>query len=268
MEDTTLVERFAVGGRPCSVIDLSRPLSNSTSAFEPNPHRIDYVTHEESANEIGKKLGSIGLWRDGRGGAQETVELTTHSGTHIDAPYHYGPTSAGDPARKIDAVPMRWCIGDGVLLDFTHKQRGEGIEADEVEAELERIGYELKPYDIALIRTDASKHFDEPGYTTKQPGLRKSATKLLVEAGVKLIGIDAWGLDRPFDVMVAEARAGDTEQFWESHYFGMEQEYCQIEQLCNFDRIPVSHGFTVFALPIALEAASAAWSRVVAIVEE
>jgi kynurenine formamidase len=271
MEDTTLdqpTERFVFGGRRCRVIDLSRKLSNTGAENEPNPHRIDYVDHETSALAIGAKLDSVGLWKDDRGGAQETVELTTHSGTHVDAPYHYGPLSGGEPARRVDALPLRWCMGNGVLLDFTHKGVGEGIEAADVRSALDAIDYELAPFDIVLIRTDASRGYGEPGYTLRQPGLRRSGTELLVEAGVRMIGIDAWGLDRPFDVMVAEGRAGDTAQFWESHYFGQEQEYAQIEQLANLDQIPVTHGFTVIALPILLDGASAAWSRVVAIVDE
>jgi kynurenine formamidase len=251
-----------------TVIDLSRPLSNQTSSFEPNPHSIEYVDHAESVRRIGPVLGSAGLWRDHRGGASETVTLTTHSGTHVDAPYHYGAESGGVPARTIDQVPLQWCVGPGVLLDFSRKTAGDGISAGDVEAALGRIGHTLRPYEIVLIRTDASKNFDQPGYPNRHAGLRRSATELLVGAGVRTIGIDAWGLDRPFDVMVAESKAGNREQFWESHYFGQECEYSQIEQLCNLDQIPVADGFLVVALPVLIERASAAWSRVIAIVDE
>jgi kynurenine formamidase len=261
-------ERFAFGGRNVRVIDLSRRLTNATSGFEPNPHRITYVDHAESVRQIGARLGSDGLWRDGLGGAAETIELTTHSGTHVDAPYHYGPLSGGSPARRIDQLPLRWFMAPGVLLDFTAKPVGAGIDADDVRAELQRIGHVLSPYDIVLVHTGASAGFSEPGYPNRQPGLRRSATQLLVEAGVRLIGIDAWGLDRPFDVMVAEARAGDREQFWESHYFGTEQEYAQIEQLCHLDLLPVPTGFLVLALPVLIADASASWSRVVAILDD
>ena len=88
-----------------------------------------------------------------------------------------------------------------------------------------------------------------------------------MDAGVRLIGIDAWGLDRAFDVMVDDARAGRA-QFWESHLLGREKEYCQIERLANLETLPRSTGFTVSAFPFKLERASAAWARVVAIVEE
>ena len=63
-----------------------------------------------------------------------------------------------------------------------------------------------------------------------------SATEWLIDQGVKLIGIDAWGLDRPFDVTAQEAKEGTT-QFWEAHLVGRKKEYCQIEKLCNLDQI-------------------------------
>jgi kynurenine formamidase len=263
-----MTEEIEVGGRRLTVIDLSQRLSNETAAFEPNRHQITYVDHVESVRRLERMgLGSASVWADGRGAAIEEVTLSSHSGTHVDAPYHYGPTSGGAPARTIDDVPLRWCMGDGVLLDMTRKQAGEGITEEDVVRELERIEYRLKPFDIVLVHTGASRWFGEPGYELRHPGLRRSATAYLVRHGVRLIGIDAWGLDRPFDVMIAEAEAGDRAQFWESHYFGQEQEYAQIEKLVNLDAIPAPHGFTVQALPIKLADASAAWSRVVAIVD-
>ena len=95
-----------------------------------------------------------------------------------------------------------------------------------------------------------------------------NATEFLVDAGVRLIGIDAWGLDRPFDVMAEEAKAGDTAQLWESHVLGRTKEYCQIERLANLELLPARTGFTVYAFPYLVEGASAGWTRVVAIFED
>lgn len=264
-------ERFAFAGRRFTVIDLSQRLSNSTAEFETMPHRIEYFTHEETAVAVSPRLGlTPAHWKDGGAWAYERVTLTTHSGTHIDAPFHYGPARPdGRPTRTIDEVPLQWVMGDGVVLHLMHCSREQGITAEHVTAELERIGYTLKPFDIVLIRTDVSRHFDEPGYDLLHPGLRRDATEYLVDHGVKLIGIDAWGLDRPMDIMAAEALAGQPDQLWESHKFGTENEYCQIEKLCNLDALPAAqHGFQVLALPIRLDAASGAWARVVALVPD
>jgi kynurenine formamidase len=152
-------------------------------------------------------------------------------------------------------------------LDFTHKQPGDGINAEDIIRELDRIGYTLKPFDIVLIHTGSSKHFGKPNYAFQQPGLTREATEWLVDQGIKLIGIDAWGLDRPFDRMAVDAKSGNS-QFWEAHLLGREKEYCQIEKLCNLDQIPRPYGFKVSAFPVNIRGESAGWSRVVAIIEE
>lgn len=261
-------EIIEAGGRILTVYDLSQRLGNRTSAIEPNAHRIDYMDADQTAAMTGTKFG-IGpeFWPGGRGFCVETVTLSTHAGTHVDAPAHYGPPPGRSRGRSIDEVPLRWCFGDGVRLDMRHKARGEGINRHELQLELERIGHVLKPFDVVLLWTGTSAYFETSGYDQLHPGLRRDATEYLVDNGVRLIGIDAWGLDRPFDVMVREAIAGDHAQLWESHLLGREKEYCQIEKLCHLEQLPLSSGFTVSAFPVKLERASAGWARVVAIFE-
>jgi kynurenine formamidase len=260
-------ETIDFGGRRLRVIDLSQRLSNATSAHEPMPHRIEYLDHRDTLPLVEERFGLDAThWRDGLVWAHERVTLTTHSGTHVDAPYHYHPTSGGRPARTIEDVPFRWLMGDGVVLDLRHCDRVEGIREGDVRTELDRIGYAIKTDDIVLIRTDVSLHYGEPGYEQLHPGLRRDATAYLVTQGARLIGIDAWGIDRAFDLMSAESLAGDHAQLWESHKYGADHEYCQIEKLANLAAIPQPFGFQVVALPISLERASGAWARVVALV--
>jgi kynurenine formamidase len=64
----------------------------------------------------------------GLGWAVEFITLTTHSGTHLDAPYHYHPTmDQGERALTIDEIPLEWCFNNGVVLDFRHKGDGGNI---------------------------------------------------------------------------------------------------------------------------------------------
>ncbi|SDX41583.1 Kynurenine formamidase [Marininema mesophilum] len=260
-------ERYIRNGIQTTLIDLSDQLSNRTSPYEINQHHIKYLDHSVAVSQAKKLLGDHEFFPNKEGWATEEVTLSSHSGTHVDAPYHYGSLSEGRPAKTIDQIPLQWCYGDGVLLDFCHKGIGEGIDEQDIKSELNRIGYDLNPFDIVLIHTGASKLFGTPGYANKQPGLVRSAVQFLVSQGVKLIGIDAWGLDRPFDRMAEESISGKG-QFWEAHLFGREKEYCQIERLCNLEEIPKPFGFTVQAFPVKIEGASAGWSRVVAILEE
>ncbi len=104
----------------------------------------------------------------GLGWAVEFLTLTTHSGTHLDAPYHYHPTmDKGSRALTVDEIPLEWCFGDGVLLDFRHKADGERITADDVKAQLDKIQYEIKPLDIVLIQTGADAAWGTPAYLVK-----------------------------------------------------------------------------------------------------
>lgn len=250
------------------IIDLSVPLRN-----DPNKvikAQIEYQNHEESARNFGPVVGiDPAELPEGKFGSVENVTAATHAGTHLDAPYHYWPTSEGKPARTIDQIPLEWCYGDGVVLDFTHKARGEIITADDIQGALQKIGYKIKPLDIILIRTDTTtKHYFEPGYENMHAGMGREATLWLAGQGVKVMGIDAWGFDRPFDDMAAEFKKGNKAQLWEAHWAGRDKEYLHIENLINLDQIPRPYGFKVAAFPIKIERASAGWVRAVAIVEE
>lgn len=258
------VEVVVRAGRRLTIVDLSDTLSNATADFEPLPHSIEYATAEENAERPFHGLGPQ-HWPGRAAMAGELATLSTHAGTHVDAPAHYGPADSGR-ARTIEEVPLSWLFGPGVVLDVRGASRVEGIRAADVETELARIGHDLRPGDVVLVWTGTN--LKEPGYDLRHPGLRRDATELLVDAGVRLIGIDAWGLDRPFDVMAEEAKAGETAQLWESHVLGRSKEYCQIEKLANLDRLPRPTGFTVYAFPYLVERASAGWARVVAIYEE
>src|SRR6185369_11969672 len=112
---------------------------------------------------------------------------------HVDAPYHYGPTAEGRPARRIDEVPLEWCLAPGVVLDVRHKAAGEFITVDDLQQALERIGHRLRPLDIVLLHTGADKRLCGADYFA-QPGLGREGVFWLVEHGVKVIGIDAYTL--------------------------------------------------------------------------
>ena len=60
---------------------------------------------------------------EGNGWGIEFLQVCTHSGTHVDAPYHYYPTmNGGERAWTIDEVPLDWFVGDGVVIDVYKRQ--------------------------------------------------------------------------------------------------------------------------------------------------
>ncbi len=92
------------------------------------------------------------------------------------------------------------------LLDLTHKKSSELITVEDLQKALTKIHYTIKPYDIVLIRTDSSKHYNEQGYESIHPGMGRESTFWLMDHGVKVMGIDAWSWDRPLDAMAGECR--------------------------------------------------------------
>jgi kynurenine formamidase len=208
------------------------------------------------------------VYSDGRGWAVEEIQALSHTGTHVDAPYHYGPTSQGRPSRRIDQVPLEWCFAPGVRLDVRHKAAGALITVEDLQAALGQISYRLRPLDIVLLWTGADLRLHSPAYF-EQPGLGREGVLWLVEQGVRVIGIDAFTLDRPFASMVADyRRTGDGRYIWPAHFAGITAEYCQIEKLANLGSIPRPSGFYVSCLPVKVKDASAGWCRAVALVPE
>ena len=80
-----------------------------------------------------------------------------------------------------------------------------------------------------------------------------------------MVGIEAWGWDRPLNLQAAEALERDEPGvFWAAHQRDL--PYSQIERLSNLAALP-STGFTVACFLLKLVGASAAPARVVAIVD-
>ncbi len=235
--------------------------------------RITYIDHQEGARQMTEGFYP-GLKKEqlpkGMGWAVEQISLTTHSGTHLDAPYHYHPfMDQGKRALTIDEIPMEWCFGDGVKLDFRHKANGEPIEVEDIEAELDRIGYTLKPLDIVLVQTGADDAWGTPDYLVRGAGMTRASTLFLLERGVRVTGIDAWSWDRPLPYQAREFQAhGDPKVVWEAHFAGIEIGYCHMEKMANLAAIDRPYGFTISCFPVKIEGASAGWVRPVAIIED
>jgi kynurenine formamidase len=195
--------------------------------------------------------------------------LSTHNGTHLDAPYHFHSTmNRGERAATIDEVPLEWCLGNGVKLDFRHLDDGYVVTAAEVEAELARIGHALNPLDIVVVNTRAGSRYGQNDYVTSGCGMGYEATMYLLERGVRVTGTDAWSWDAPF-VHTAEkfAASGDAGLIWEGHKAGRHIGYCHLEKLHNLEGLPPS-GFQISCFPVKIRAASAGWTRAVAIIED
>jgi kynurenine formamidase len=257
-------------------VDLSIFLENDVvsdpPAFKP---QIEYFTHENTFEQIehffpGLKKEDL---PDGEGWAVERVQLSTHNGTHLDAPFHFHSTmdaknGGSKPAIAIHEVPLEWCFQPGIKLDFRHLPDGHVVTAHEVQAELQRIGHALSPLEIVVINTRAGSRYGHSDYVSSGCGMGYEATMYLLERGVRLTGTDGWSWDAPFVHTARQyAATQNAHLIWEGHKAGRDIGYCHLEKLHNLEVLPPT-GFYISCFPHKIRNASAGWTRAVAIFDE
>jgi kynurenine formamidase len=265
------------------IIDLSLPIDDSLK--ETHAAKIDRITHSygvEHFNEIvmakqpggkerfakGERVARPEEIPDGELLSLEIVHSSVHMGTHVDAPFHYGSKTAGKPAKMIEDVPLEWCYGPGVVLNFTYLKFPDVIRKDDVVKALKSIGYKLKANDIVLLHTGGDKLLGTDDYVNKYVGMMPDAVEYILDQGVRMMGIDTIGLDRPCFGMFKEfLETKDKSKLWSSHFLGRRREYCHMERMGNLGAIPKPFGFTVSCLPVRVKNAGAGWCRAVAIVD-
>ena len=265
------------------IIDLSLPIDDTLK--ETHAATIDRISHAagvEHFNEIVMAKQPNGKERFAKGErvakpeeipdaellSLEIVHASVHMGTHVDAPFHYGSKTSGNPAKTVEDVPLEWCYGPGVRLDFTHLKFPDVIRKDDVVKALSAIRHTLTAKDIVLIYTGGDKLLGTDDYVNKYVGMIPDAVEYILDQGVKMLGIDTIGLDRPCFGMFKEfLETKDKTKIWPSHFLGRRREYCHMERMGNLGAIPKATGFMVSCFPVRVKNAGAGWCRAVAIVE-
>ena len=188
------------------------------------------------------RVDPIGLLaRDGY--AVEKYESVTHTGTHIDAPYHMI-----DGGRTVDKIPLEQIIGSGYCIR-------PDIEGTEIHGSaLEKVWRPEYDGNIILVNTGWSK---KRGYTEefqyKFPGFSSDAVDFLLKHHPRLLGIDTLGID-PYDH--ADFRV---------HKALLAKDMAFIEDLTNLEQLTPGKEYFVIALPLKLYGASGSMARVVAL---
>ena len=259
-----------------ALIDISVPLRGGIASDPPGLRpEIEYLTHRDTVADVlsffpGATEDDL---PDGEGWAIERVSMTTHCGTHLDAPYHFASTmnmatkKDGERAITIDEVPLEWCFQPGVKLDFRHFGDGYVVTPDDIDAELDRIGHTLSPLEIVVVNTSAGTRYGHDDYVQRGCGIGRDATLHMLEQGVRLTGTDAWSWDAPFSYTARRyAESHDASIIWEGHRAGRDIGYCHLEKLHNLEQLPAT-GFQVSCFPVKVHEASAGWTRAVAILD-
>lgn len=249
-------------------IDLSIPLEPSLS--EPESVDFEFIDHRKGAQILTKNSGvSPDSFPEGLGVNFERIKMTSHSGTHVDAPLHYGPYCQGERSRSIDEMPLEWFYGEALVLDCKENISSSHVTLDEVQKALHNQCLEIAEKDIVFLHTGADSLWGTPEYFTHFRGISVSVCEWLISLGVLVIGVDTFGFDLPFHKMLDEfQKTQDPSVLWPCHMLGRNNEYCQIERLSNLAALPKNKKFRVSCFPIKLTKCGAAPARVVAMIDE
>ncbi len=264
-------------------MDLSLPIDEK--AFEVHRVAIERVGHREGIEKfnrvimgktfagrirsfLGKRILRKERVPDEEFLSLEIVHAPVHVGTHLDYSFHYGSRSEGRQSKTAEEIPLEWCYADGVRLDMRQKKAPESITAADIEGGLRRIGHELRAGEIVLLWTGSDALYGSREYFSQYPGVDVSAIDFLLDRGIRIFGIDTMGIDRPYTLMLKEFIAsGRSRSLYPAHFYGRKREFIHIERLGNLGALP-DRGFKVSCLPVKIKRTGAAWSRVVAFIEE
>lgn len=181
--------------------------------------------------------------RDGVAG--ERIACSSHTGTHVDAPYHFV-----ENGLTIDAIPPEDLVGSAVVFDLRSEIDGPLLRR----ASLERHWPKGPTPAFVLLRTDWSQHrAPTRNYMYDFPGLEVPAAELLVEKGVRAVGTDTLSID-PY------ANSG-----FDAHKTLLSRGIWIIEALDHLDRLREGVVYTLVVGPLKIGGGSGAMSRVLAL---
>jgi kynurenine formamidase len=200
-------------------------------------------------------------------GSEVLTDMSSHCGTHVDAPLHSGSTVAGAAARTITDIGLDELFRPGLVLDVRPwAELGKEITIAMLDAALAATGKTINAGDAVLIRTGQERYtIDDPQYL-QQPGMSRASTLHLTRQGATILGTDAVGWDLPFGLMARRFQeTRDNSLLWDGHKAIVEREAFIVQQMTNLGALPLS-GFMVGFFPLKLARCSAAPARVVAFV--
>ena len=210
---------------------------------------LTHTIHDDIQIYPGDPIPSIsrGLTHDKDYCHVDLLKLGSHTGTHIDAPYHFLKNG-----QRIDEIPVERFVGDGVLIDVFAKSDRELIEPAEVECYED----EITQGDFVIFRTGRDRYFGTPKYYL-HPYLSAEGARFLVKMGVSLVGIDALSIDPTYygstDSDPSAKDLPDAEEYgYPVHDILLGNDILIVENLCNLDKIKQVKGVYSF-LPLKLK---------------
>jgi kynurenine formamidase len=208
------------------IIDLTREISTDTKVFPGSPVPKFITWNKMEIHNY----------------HSEVIFMSTHTGTHMDAPSHFI-----NGASSIDKIPINRFISRSLLVKIT-KASDELITAAEIEAS----NVKILEGDSVVFSTSWENEVDKEYYFSHSPGLSEDAAEYLINKKVNAVCIDSPSIDR-----------GSDNKF-PVHKLLLNKEILIVENLCNLDKID-SQNFTLIMIPLKLSGASGSPIRAIAI---
>ena len=213
------------------VIDLTLTVSNKIPAFpgSPQPNFIPW----ENIKEDGYNL--------------ELLFLSSHTGTHLDAPHHFLEKGA-----KIHEISLKKLVSEAVLIK-SRKKSNEAITKTDIQ-KFEKKHEKIDGFSSVIFSTGWQRNLQKKYYFTKNPGLSVSAAKYLASKKISLVGIDSPSIDL------------GTDSKFSVHQIFAKKGMLIVENLANLEKIKSSK-FHLVVLPLKLKNATGSPVRAIAFVE-
>jgi len=213
------------------VIDLTLTVSNKIPTFpgSPQPNFIPW----ENIKEDGYNL--------------ELLFLSTHTGTHMDAPHHFLEKGA-----KIHEISLKKLVSEAVLIK-SRKKSNESITKTDIQ-KFEKKHGKIDGFSSVIFSTGWQRNLQKDYYFTKNPGLSVSAAKYLASKKIGLVGIDSPSIDLGTDFK------------FPVHQIFAKKGMLIVENLANLEKIKSSK-FHLVVLPLKLKGATGSPVRAIAFVD-
>ena len=227
------------------LVDLSQDIYEGMKVYPGHLKTVqfEHATHDETAPRF-----------DSGFSFQTTGFLLNDNGpTHVDSFSHLDP----DPtAETIEKMSLDLFYGPAVCLDVSSSPPRTDITADDLDQAVEKSSVDVSPGHIVLFHTGAwNKYAGDPRYLTDFPGLGDSASKWIVERGVKTFGVDSPTPDNPASTS------------YPCHMMCRREHITHYENLARLDEL-LNKRFTFVGFPLKLVGAHGGPTRAVALVED
>ena len=187
--------------------------------------------------------------REVMGFQANAIFMVEHTGTHVDAPFHFYPKGS-----YVADVPPRRFVGDAVVLDFREKVPKGLISSEDLKNSERKMATKIRKGDKVLLHTGWDSHWGKGDYATSNAGISKDSAEFFVKRKVDLVGIDSANLDHPQD------------SSFPAHNTLLSNEVLIVENLCNLGLITKSR-FTFIALPLKFKEGTGSPVRAVALIQ-